>query len=130
MSESVALRRRRVEGGRPIKVEVKFTEAEFEAVSLRAAAARLTVPSFLAVTALRPAGVGEGDARSAVTNLVAVRRVLAGVATNLNQIAARVNGSGQVDAALPAVLDAVDRMTERTGDAVRAVAGAVGGRRV
>lgn len=113
-----------------MKVEVKFTEAEFEAVSLRAAAARLTVPSFLAVTALRPAGVGEGDARSAVTNLVAVRRVLAGVATNLNQIAARVNSSGQVDAALPAVLDAVDRMTERTGDAVRAVAGAVGGRRV
>lgn len=123
------MRRRRVAGGRPVKVEVKLTEAEFEAVSLRAAAARLTVPSFLAVTALRPAGVGEGDARSAVTNLVAVRRILDGVATNLNQIAARLNSTGQVDGALPVVLDAVERITERADGAVREVSDAVGVRR-
>lgn len=129
MTEQVVMRRRRVAGGRPVKVEVKLTEAEFEAVSLRAAAARLTVPSFLAVTALRPAGVGEGDARSAVTNLVAVRRILDGVATNLNQIAARLNSTGQVDGALPVVLDAVERITERADGAVREVSDAVGVRR-
>jgi len=42
-------RRTRVEGGRGNKVTVRFTDLEFAVVSASAAAARLSVPAWLAV---------------------------------------------------------------------------------
>ena len=82
-------RRRRVQGGRTARVVVRFTVEELAAVSGRAVAAGLTVPSYLALAGLRPEGVEAADAKSALTNLVGVRRVLAGVASNLNQLTVR-----------------------------------------
>lgn len=108
---------------------MKFTEQEYATVALRAAAARLSVPSYLALTGLRPEGAGAADARSALTGLDGVRRVLAGVASNLNQLTAKLHSTGELDAALPAVLDAVARSTARVESAAEEVAAGVGGRR-
>ncbi len=116
------VRRRRVEGGRSLVVKVRFTAAEFEAVAAAAAAEGLTVPSFLAVGALRPAGVAGADAKSALTNLVGVRRILAGVATNLNQLTAKLHGTGQLDPATGAVIEATERIMGRAEAAIVDVA--------
>jgi hypothetical protein len=67
-------------------VQVTFTVGEFQAVAARAAVSGLAVPSYLAVSGMRPEGVAAADAKSAVTNLAGTRRVLAGVANNLNQL--------------------------------------------
>jgi hypothetical protein len=109
-------------------VQVTFTVEEYQSVVARAAAAGLTVPSYLAVTGMRPEGVDSADAKSAVTNLSGTRRVLAGVANNLNQLTAKLHATGELDDSLPAVLDAVDRLSVRVEEAVDQVAAVVGGR--
>lgn len=121
-------RRARVKGGRSESVHVKFTPEELQAVSLRAVAAGLSVPSYLALTGLRPEGVDSADARSALTNIVGARRVLAGIASNLNQLTHKLHGTGEVDDALPVVLAAVQRISIRIEDAVNEVSTVVTGR--
>lgn len=114
-------------GGRPIRVNVKLTEAEYQSVSARAIAAGLTVPSYLALVGLRPEGVAAGEAKAALINARASRRVLSGVANNLNQLTAKLHSTGEVDAALPAVLAAVERVTARIDDAIAQVSTVVTG---
>lgn len=109
-------------------MHVKFTPEELQAVSLRAVAAGLSVPSYLALTGLRPEGVDSADARSALTNIVGARRVLAGVASNLNQLTHKLHGTGELDDALPVVLVAVQRISIRIEDAVSEVSTVVTGR--
>lgn len=106
---------------------VKFTVEEHQAVLARAVAAGLTVPSYLALSGLRPEGVAAGDARAALINARGARRVLAGVANNLNQLTAKLHGSGQVDAALPAVMVAAERVMARVDVAIAEVAAVVTG---
>jgi hypothetical protein len=108
-------------------VVVRFTDGEYQAVAVRAVAAGLTVPSYLALTGLRPEGVAAADAKSALTNIAGARRVLAGVASNLNQLTHKLHGTGEVDAALPAVLAAVERVSVRVEDAIADVAAVVTG---
>lgn len=110
-------------------VHMKFTAEEYAVVATRASAARLSVPSYLALTGLRPEGVAAGDVRSALTGLDGVRRVLAGVASNLNQLTAKLHATGEVDGALPGVLAAVAELAGRVDEAAGEVAAAVGGRR-
>ncbi len=54
--------------------------------------------------------------------------MVAGVANNLNQLTAKLHGTGEADAALPAVIEAVGRLSVRVEDAVTQVAAIVGGR--
>lgn len=110
-----------------MRVVVRLTEAEYAAVAARSVEIGHTVPSYLALTGLRPEGVAWADARSAVTNLVGTRRVLAGVANNLNQLAAKLHSTGEADAALPAVIEAVGRLSDRVEDAVTEVTSVLGG---
>ena len=125
---SRSARRPRVAGGRQVQVQVTFTVEEFQAVAARAAASGLTVPSYLAVSGMRPEGVDAADAKSAVTNLAGTRRVLAGVANNLNQLTAKLHSTGELDESLPAVIEAVGRLSVRVEGAVARVAAVVGGR--
>ena len=108
---------------------MKFTDDEYAAIAVRAVVAGLSVPSYLALTGLRPEGAGAADVRSALTGLDGVRRVLAGVASNLNQLTAKLHSTGELDAVSPAVLDAVARSTARVEAAAKEVAAGVGGRR-
>lgn len=120
-------RRTRVAGGRQVRVNVKLTEAEYQSLTVRAVAAGLSVPSYLALTGLRPEGVAAGDAKAALINARGARRVLAGVANNLNQLTAKLHGTGEIDAALPAVVAAVERVLARVEDAITEVAAVVTG---
>jgi hypothetical protein len=121
-------RRSRVAGGRQIRVHVKLTEAEYQSVSARAIAAGLTVPSYLALVGLRPEGVAAGETKAALINARAARRVLSGVANNLNQLTAKLHSTGETDAALPAVIAAVARVIPRVDDAIAEVSTVVTGR--
>jgi hypothetical protein len=60
-------------------------------------------------------------------NARGARRVLAGVAGNLNQLTAKLHGTGEVDAALSAVVAAVERVSARDGEAVADIAALVTG---
>jgi Bacterial mobilisation protein (MobC) len=121
------MRRRRVAGGRHVPVQVKFTAAEYQSVVARAVAAGLTVPSYLALSGLRPHGVASTDIKAALINARGARRVLAGVGNNLNQLTAKLHSTGEVDVALPAVVAAVERIAARVDQAVVDVAALVTG---
>ncbi|WP_460869699.1 MobC family plasmid mobilization relaxosome protein [Rhodococcus aerolatus] len=114
-------RRRRVEGGRPHKVTVRFSDEEFEAVSLHAAAARVSVPHYVALRALD--APSRGGARSMdlatmrtwATEMFSVRRELNRVGINLNQIARLLNGTGEVARGAERTLAATETTVERIG---------------
>jgi hypothetical protein len=104
-------RRGNVDGGRVGRHNVK-TSAEEEAVlQVRAKALNVTVPRLLVETAL-----ADGDGKTAVqrrdelTELFHMRRLLASVSNNVNQIARSVNAGHGVDAELKNTLAAVDRV--------------------
>lgn len=124
---AVMSRRRRVPGGRQVAVQVKFSVAEHDAVVARAMVAGLTVPSYLALSGLVPEGVAAGDAKAALVNARGARRVLAGVANNLNQLTAKLHGTGEVDPSLPAVVAAVERVMARVDETIADIAALVTG---
>jgi len=116
-------RRRRTPGGRPHQVSVRLTAAEFEAVSLRAAAARVSVPHYLALRALEAAPTTAMDTpalRAWALEMFNLRAELNKVGVNVNQVARLLNGGGGVgrhaDEALTAttqVMRALDPAVER-----------------
>jgi len=90
-------RRTRVEGGRPNKVTVRFTDDEFAVVSASAAAARLSVPAWLAVLGLTGTEDRVLDAasiRGMVIELFAVRRGMTNAGRNINDVARLLLGTG------------------------------------
>lgn len=123
----VRARRARVTGGRQVQVQVKFSEAEYQAVVARAVGAGLTVPSYLALAGVRPDGVDSASAKAALINARGARRVLAGVANNLNQLTAKLHATGEVDPSLPPVVAAVERVMARVDEAIADIAALVTG---
>ena len=106
-------RRRRTDGGRHRVMKLRFTDAELAEIAVRAAACGFTPTSYVATRALRPEGLSENELLSAVTNLVGVRRLLSGVANNLNQMTAALHATGALSPAAPALITAVSRVTDR-----------------
>lgn len=124
----VRRRRRRCEGGRAHRVTVRLNAQEFAAVTVRAAAARLTVASFLADAGSREApstGGGGGwtveQRRALVAELMGVQRVLRGVATNLNQLTALANAQRVIPAAVGPAAEAAGRLMGRVEQVVSAL---------
>jgi len=92
-------RRTRVEGGRGNKVTVRFTDDEFAVVSASAAAARLSVPAWLAVVGLTGTEDRVLDAasiRGMVIELFAVRRGMSNAGRNINDVARLLLGTGEL----------------------------------
>ena len=115
-------RARRGRGAEPRRVYQQVTLTEVEREQLRAKAAELgvSVPRLMVEAAL--SGVETPTARRRmIAELFEVRRLLATVANNVNQLARSANISGQVDAGrrLEETLGEVDellaRMRELTG---------------
>lgn len=99
-------------------------------MAARAAESKQTVPSYLALTGLRPEGVASSDIKATLIVLRAIQRVNAGVANNLNQLTAKLHATGELDEALPAVVAAVERTMRRVEDAISEISAVVaGGRR-
>ncbi|MFI9210266.1 plasmid mobilization protein [Streptomyces sp. NPDC053253] len=99
---------------------VRLNDTEKQQLVDAAAAARTTLPAFLARAALAAARDPESAAgsiagkRELIAEIFAARRHLGHVGNNLNQLARAVNsGDRPADAQLDAVLDAVRRATER-----------------
>ncbi len=111
-SRAGSLRRRRASGGRPNKVTVVFTEAEFADVSARAAAQRVTVPHYLARIGLAggEAAVAERESRQLVLHqLVMLTAQVQRIGQNVNQVARLLNGTGEVAGHAAATLGAAER---------------------
>jgi Bacterial mobilisation protein (MobC) len=92
-------RRHRVEGGRPNKFTIRFTDEELEAVALKAAAARMSVPHFVALRALetpRGGGMDLAELQSWAVEMMNLRRGVRRTGQNVNQIARLLNGTGEV----------------------------------
>jgi len=92
-------RRSRAEGGRPHKFTVRFTDEELQAVTLKATAARVSIPHYLALRALETPRGGAMDLRVLQEWTVQVNMLRRGVrrtGANVNQIARLLNGGGGV----------------------------------
>ena len=110
------LRRRRanVVGGRRHAHRVLVTPEEEARLLLLAGEAGVTVPRLLVEAALAPArGETATSRRDVLAELFAVRRLLAGVASNVNQVAKVANSMGRVAPETDGVLDAVVRLATR-----------------
>jgi hypothetical protein len=101
-ARSAGQRRTRLPGGRTVRIVVLVNPHEYGDLAVRANAAGLTVPSYLAAAALRNEPLPAAELRSALTGLTAARRLLAATAADLNTIA-----TADVDALLAKVDDAV-----------------------
>lgn len=112
-------RRRRVAGGRPHNVPVRFSKDEYKLLRDRAAAVGLTPSAFLAAAAEPRDRLGLGrmsgeERRAWASELAAVRRLLAAVGNNLNQLARAANSGAAVDRTeAAATIDACDRAVHR-----------------
>jgi len=92
-------RRSRAEGGRPHKFTVRFTDEELQAVTLKATAARVSVPHYLALRALETPRGGAMDLRVLqewTVQMNMLRRGVRRTGQNVNQIARLLNGGGGV----------------------------------
>jgi Bacterial mobilisation protein (MobC) len=114
------VRRGREAAPRRVYQQVTLTEAEREQLRARAAELGVSVPRLMVESAL--SGVETPtDRKQQIAELFELRRLLATVANNVNQLARSANISGQVDAGrrLEDTLGEVDellaRMRELTG---------------
>lgn len=115
-------RRRRITGGRPHRVPVRFSAEEYAALRARAAAAGLTPAAYLAA-AVEPrdrlglARMSGEERKGWAAELAAVRRLTAAVGNNLNQLARAANSGADIDRGqAAATIRACDRAVERVGD--------------
>jgi hypothetical protein len=125
-----AMRRRRanVAGGRRGDHRVK-TSPEEEAVLLRLAAEQgVTVPRLLVESAMAGDRATAAERRDGIVELFAIRRLLAGVSNNVNQVAKKANAASDFPAEAAAVLDAVRRLVPRISAAAEALADPARGR--
>jgi len=122
-SDRKPARRRRVQGGRQHRHVVRVTPEEEARLLLLAGQYKVSVAKLLVDSALAAgtpsaqtpqtpqapaAGAGGGVVdRAVAVELFAAVRQLAGVATNVNQIARKANTTGEVAAETPATLVAV-----------------------
>ncbi len=115
-------RRRRANapgGRRQVAHQVKVSPAEEAALVRLAAQAGVSVPRLLVEAALAPTpGVSVSERREALTELFAVSRVLAGVATNLNQLARVANATGEFPDAAAAVRERIRELIPRVSRAM------------
>ncbi len=107
--ERLARRRQaNVAGGRKRRQEVLLTQTESEELRRLADAQKVSVPRLLIESALSATGETSTQRRAAMSELLAIRRVLAGVANNVNQIARVANTEERVSGELRATLGELD----------------------
>lgn len=109
----VGVRRKRVVGGRPHSVKVRFTDEELGTVSAMAAQAGVSVPDLLVTSVL---GLSGPDVRAVVEEMAAVRRYLEVCAAGL-AAGAEVGLVGMVEDAvvrLRGILDEVEMLLPRS----------------
>lgn len=119
-------RQRRQPGGRKNVAFVRLSVEEKAALEARAERLGVSVPRLLVESALAGNVQTLTERRALIAELLAVRRLLAALSNNVNQLARIANATGQVPAEFGATTAAVARAAARL-DAV--VAELNGGRR-
>jgi hypothetical protein len=115
-------RRANAPGGRPHQHMVRVTDLEEAQLRLRADAENVTIPRLLIERALADGGETPSDRRDALVELFRVRRQLAGVATNFNQIAHAVNTDGRMPIGSAATFTRIEDVVEKIDAAIEALA--------
>jgi len=106
-------RRANAPGGRPHQHMVRVTDMEEAQLRLRADAEKVTIPRLLVERALADGGETPSERREALVELFRVRRQLAGLATNVNQIAHGVNIDGRLPVGSAATLAQIEDVVEK-----------------
>jgi hypothetical protein len=109
-------------GARQHAHQVKVTAQEEAALKLRAQEHGVTIPRLMLESALAPAGHGASERREALVELFRVRRQLAGVATNVNQIAHAVNSDGRLPIGSAATLARIEEVVGKLDAAIEDLA--------
>jgi hypothetical protein len=98
-----ARRRKKDEAPRGKRVTVRFSTSEYQVVKAGAVASNISVAAYVALRAQEPIrqaqgrdGVSEVQLRATVAEMYALKRILRGATTNLNQLA-RVANATQED---------------------------------
>lgn len=102
---------------------MRFNDAEYEALSARAASAGVTVQRLLADGAFASRRPPVTAPAALIAELAGLRRLIRSLSNNINQIARWLNSGGRPDARITGALDAVQRAMTRL-DAVLAWLGA------
>lgn len=112
-------RRANVAGGRHHSHEVKVSAEEEARLLALAYEQRVSVPRLLIESTLA-GGVGETPTRrrAAMSELFGIRRDLAGVANNVNQIARAANTDGRMPVGTAAALENVRLVVDRIDTAI------------
>src|SRR4051794_2923415 len=120
------IRRRRanVAGGRQHAHRVLVTPEEEARLVRLAEQQRVTVPRLLIEAGLAKGGETPTRRRHAMTALFGLRRSLAGLAINVNQLAKQGNVTGQFPREADAVLPEIRRAVERIDQAIDELAAA------
>lgn len=101
-------RRRRIEGGRPGRHNVRTSPEEEGALQRLALAAHMSVPRYLVESGLAmESGETITDRRSTITRLYELHRLLAAISNNVNQIAKATNATRELHPETSATLAAV-----------------------
>ncbi|MCE7010017.1 MobC family plasmid mobilization relaxosome protein [Kibdelosporangium philippinense] len=106
MAHNKVRRQRRVEGGSPISIHVRTTTTTYARLIVQSARAGLSVPRYLIESALRESAGGwsQREQRWWAERLDTVETRLVRIGTNINQISASFNATGEPPEALTAAL--------------------------
>ncbi|WP_197981578.1 plasmid mobilization relaxosome protein MobC [Frigoribacterium sp. CFBP 8754] len=117
-------RRANAEGGpRQKRYTVKVTGEEDVQLTARAVARSVTVPRLMVETAMSAHIETDTDRKAAIAELFAVRRLLANVANNVNQIARFANEEKQFPADAQAVVEEYRALVPRISAAIEELSG-------
>ena len=93
---------------------MRFNDAEYEALTARAASAGVSVQRFLADGAFASQRPKVAAPAALIAEFAGLRRLVRSLSNNINQIARRLNSGGRPDARVAGALDSVQRaMTRR-----------------
>lgn len=115
MPDHPAKRQRRVEGGSPMRINVRTTVETHAALVAEAMLAGVSLPRYLIESALHGPlpGWSLGDQRWWVERLDVAETRLIRIGTNLNQMAAVANATGELNPALTHSLSYLNETLDR-----------------
>jgi hypothetical protein len=130
-SKKEARRQRRVQGGSPQRINVRTTAETYARLVVAAAVARLSLPRYLIESALRqaPGGWSLREQRWWAERLDTVETRLIRIGTNLNQMAAAANATGELPDALAGALRYLQATLDQHREILNAINPADGSRR-
>jgi hypothetical protein len=88
-------RQQRVPGGRKNTAKVLMSDDEYELIATRAAKIGVSIPRLLVETAIAAQDLTLTERRALLSELLMLRRMLATITEELQQLTARTNSAGQ-----------------------------------